>query len=183
MVDQAKPRGLVRRQAPVVERHLHRQRLADGPRQALGAPRPRNNAQVDLRLPKLRRLRRDDHVAGERQLAAAAQRVPAHCRDHRLAHAAQPLPARDERHVDHLDRGGPRHLADVRSGGEGLLVAGDDHTADGVVGVHAFQGAHQFVHQRSGQRIERPRAIQPHQPYTLSRVLDKNVFVIHLNPP
>ena len=54
--------------------HLEGLRDADEPRQALGAAEAGDDPELDLRLPEHRRAGRDPHVAGHRELAAAAER-------------------------------------------------------------------------------------------------------------
>jgi hypothetical protein len=45
-------------------------------------------------------------------------------------------------------------------GGKGLLAAGDDHAADGRVGVEGLERGAQFVHQLVVQRIELLGAVE-----------------------
>ena len=69
---------------PAAGQHeLHRALLADHAREPLGAAAARDDPEQDLRLAELGRLGGDDHVAGERQLAAAAERAAGHGGDHR----------------------------------------------------------------------------------------------------
>ena len=63
--------------------HLERLVGADEPRQALRAAEAGDDAELDLRLAEQRRARGDAHVAGHRQLAAAAEREPVDGRDRR----------------------------------------------------------------------------------------------------
>ena len=55
------------------EVHLQRLVLAHQARQALGAAEARDDPELDLRLTEDRRARRDAHVAGHRELAAATE--------------------------------------------------------------------------------------------------------------
>ena len=66
--------GLERVDAPAGEDQLHRPLLADHAGQALGAAAAGDDPERDLGLAELGRLGGDDHVAGQRQLAAAAER-------------------------------------------------------------------------------------------------------------
>ena len=49
------------------------------------------------------------------------------------------MPAVGEAPVHQIDGSGVGHLFDVRARREGPLTAGDDHRADGVVGVESAQ--------------------------------------------
>ena len=83
------------------EHQLHGALLADHARQPLRAAAARDDPEQDLGLAELGRLGGHDHVAGERELAAAAERVARHRGDQRRAHRGQARPeagrGRDER--------------------------------------------------------------------------------------
>src|SRR4029079_4290437 len=66
---------------PTAEDHVHRHRLADGTRQTLRASRAGHDSEVDLELPELGGLPRDDQVARHRELAAAAETEARHGRN------------------------------------------------------------------------------------------------------
>ena len=55
------------------------------------------------------------------------------------------------------------HLRDVRTGRERLVVAGDHHRADGVVGVEARERVAQLVDQRAVERIQYLRPVEHDQ--------------------
>ena len=88
-VDQAELVGLVGGDRVADQVHLQRLGLADQPRQALGAAEAGDDPEVDLGLAEGGRLGGDAHVAGHRQLAAAAERqaVDGGDRDHRAGAA------------------------------------------------------------------------------------------------
>src|SRR6058998_1234023 len=73
-------------------RPSHRLGFADGARQALGATRAGQGAELDFRLAELRRFGGEDEVAHHRQLAAAAEGDARHRSDHRLAEGFQAFP-------------------------------------------------------------------------------------------
>ena len=98
--DQAEPLGLARVERASGQDQLHRPRLADRAGQPLRAARAGHHPDPDLGLAELRVLAGDDHVAGHRELAAAAEGEPAHRGDQRLADRAQLRPsARTRRRV------------------------------------------------------------------------------------
>ena len=72
-VDEPEARGLLGADRVADEVHLQRLVLADEPRQALGAAEAGDDPELDLGLAEERRLGGDAHVAGHRQLAAAAE--------------------------------------------------------------------------------------------------------------
>ena len=135
---------------------------ADQPGEALCAAPAGDDAEQDLRLAEHGPLAGDAVVAGERQLAAAAERVPGHGGDHH---------ARDRRHrVERAVDGGrdrPRlvgaaELGDVGAGGEDLLAAGDDNGA-GRIGAEADRDLVQPAHDaaREGVDLAVVRASRP----------------------
>ena len=82
--DQTVVQRLGRREEAPGQDHVHRQRLADGAGEPLGAAGAGHDADVDLRLPDLRGLGCDDDVALHHQLAAAAEGEAADGRYDRL---------------------------------------------------------------------------------------------------
>jgi hypothetical protein len=62
----------------------HRLARTDHAREPLRAAAARDDPEVDLRLPQARGVRGDAQVAGQRQLAPAAEREAVDHRDHRL---------------------------------------------------------------------------------------------------
>jgi hypothetical protein len=63
--------------------------------------------------------------------------------------------------VSHVGLGG--HRADVGAGREGLVAAGDDDAADGVVAIEAGERGPQLVHQTVVQRVQLLRPVQADQ--------------------
>jgi hypothetical protein len=83
LVREADGNGLIRLDLPAGHQQFHRLARGDPARQALRAAEARGDAEVDLGLSEHRVIRRDDPVAGERQLTAAAKRIAVHQRDRR----------------------------------------------------------------------------------------------------
>jgi hypothetical protein len=52
------------------------------------------------------------------------------------------------------------HGADVGAGGKGLFAAGDDHAADGLVGIKGLERCAQLVHELVVERVELLGAVQ-----------------------
>jgi len=129
-------------------------------REPLRAAGAGHDAEVDLRLSELRRLRRDDQVARHRQLAAAAEAIAGDGRDERRAQRADRVPLVDASVLVELDRRRVGELGNVRACCERALVAADDDAADRAVVVEAAQGRHQLVHQRPGERVELLRPVE-----------------------
>ncbi len=155
LVDQAqlqRGRGV---EALAGEHELHRSLLAEHPRQALGATAAGDDSEVDLRLAELGALGGDDHVAGERQLAAAAQRVAGDGGDHRRLDRGEAAPEGGGRVAQRLGEAALRHRLDVGAGGEDLLGAGDDDAAHLGVGVEPLQLARPAASISSGERALR----------------------------
>ena len=74
LVDEPEPQRLLGVEAAAGQHQLHRPLLADHAREALGAAAAGDDPERDLGLAELGRLGGDDHVAEQRQLAAAAER-------------------------------------------------------------------------------------------------------------
>ncbi|MNQ90315.1 hypothetical protein D3C85_1056510 [compost metagenome] len=158
---------------------VHGLGLADGAGQALGAAGARQGADLDLRLAEARVVGGDEQVAHHRQFAATAQGQAAHRRDHRLAAARHLFPV-GRHEVLQIDVGERlvAQLGDVRTGGEGLVAAGDDHGADISIGLEGAQRVAQLRHQLPIQRIEHLRAMEGDEPYRLMP-LDQDGAVAH----
>ncbi len=70
--------------------------------------------------------------------------------------AAQPVPVVDKGIVQHVDHRRLGHLLDVRAGGKGALVAGDDDGADGRRRASkASRASISLAHQRRVEGVER----------------------------
>src|SRR5262249_27853377 len=139
---------------------LHRARLACHARPALCAAGARDEADLDLRLAELRRLRRDDHVARQREFATPAEGVTADRRDDRLARAPQYLPDRGSKAVEHPGRTALPHLFDVRAGAERAVAAMNDDAEHLAVRLAGLQRVGEFARQLGAQRIQRLWAIE-----------------------
>ena len=142
------------------EIEIHRLRLADRARQALRAADARNDAELDLGLAELRVVRRDDHVAHHRELAAAAERKARDRRDHRLAHPRHAIPVAGEIALEGVHVGLALHLLDVGAGRERLLAAGQDHAGDLLVRLERVDRGGQFLVEPGVERIERLRPVE-----------------------
>ena len=134
LVGQAELVRLVGEDRVAGEVHLERLARPDQPRQPLGAAEAGDDPEVDLGLAEERRLGGDAHVAGHRQLAAAAvgDRVDRGDR-HRRATARTPRSSPCAR-VEQLAAAGlvqRRERLDVGAGAEQHRVGrGDDERAD-----------------------------------------------------
>ena len=133
---------------------------ADAPRQPLRAAEAGDDAQVDLGLPELRGARGVDEVAGQRQLAAAAEREAVDRRD-RSARAAprsaSPSGGRARRRRARPPRSMLGHRRDVGAGDERLVArAGQDRAAHaGVVARSPSNAAISASTRRAVERVER----------------------------
>ena len=146
-----------------VEHVLHRPLLADHAGEALGAAAAGDDPERDLRLAEERRLGGDDHVAGERQLAAAAERVAGDRRDQRRLDRGDAAPEAGRRVVERLGEGALGHRPDVGAGGEDLLGAGDHDAAHLGVGVEPLELGGDLLHHLRRERVARLRPVQPQQ--------------------
>jgi hypothetical protein len=142
---------------------LHRPLLADRAGQALGAAAAGDDPERDLRLAEARLLVGDDHVAGQRQLAAAAEGEAGDGGDQRRLSGGDALP---EGHPGRVRCGverALRHRPDVGAGGEDLLGAGDDDAADLGVGVEAGQLGEDLGPHLGREGIARLRPVEAQQ--------------------
>src|SRR2546430_17451352 len=87
--------------------------LAPGAGQPLRPAGTREDPDPGLGLAEARRLRRDDQVAGERELAAASEAPAADGCDERSREAADPIPALDPTGERDVDGGHLREPRDV----------------------------------------------------------------------
>ena len=95
------------------------------------------------------------------ELAAAAEREAGYRRHYRLAGARCAVPGTGEIAEIDLDEGLVGHLLDVSAGGEGLVVAGEQHAADAVVGLKGVDRLDQLADERAVERIELLRTVEP----------------------
>jgi hypothetical protein len=150
----------------IVPAHAQLERVgqADPPQQPLRPAEPGDDPELDLGLAELRRLRRIDEVAGQRQLAAAAEREPVDRRDHRDRQRRQRLAHRVAlaRELPRLRLGHRRHRRDVGPGDERLARAGQHEPADRPVRGGRPGRAHrlrQISDDRDAQRVEHRRSV------------------------
>ena len=165
------------------EDHVHRHRLADRPRQALRAAGAGDEAELDLRLAELRRLRGDDHVAEHRQLAAAAEAVAGDRRDDRRPDLPDRVPALQARRSDGVDRARRGQLADVGAGREGALAAAEDDAAHRLVGVQLLERGDDLAHQLVGERVQRLGAVHQDDADRAVPLDDDELLVAHFSLP
>ena len=104
--------------------------------------------------------------------------MAAHSRDHRLVDRPEARPSRGVVVIEHVDGAGLNHLRDVRAGGEGPVVAGQDHAADLVVPVERIEGVDQLSDRLVVQRIADLRPIDGDDPNRAAN-LGENEFVRH----
>ena len=153
--DQARALGLGGIHHAPGQGQIHRLGLAHRTRQALGTTSARDDAQLDLGLAELGVVGGDDEVAHHRQLATPAQGKTADRRNHRFAHRADGFPvAGDEILCVHIGKVVAGHGTNVGPSGKGFFAAGDDHAANGGVGVIGLERGAQLVHQLAVQGIE-----------------------------
>src|SRR5205807_493382 len=101
LLDETEPQRLLGREHAAREDELLRAPEPDDPGEPVAAARSGDDPEPDLRLPELRRARRDPDVAGERELAAASEREAVDRRDHG---AREVLDLAEERRVDRTER-------------------------------------------------------------------------------
>ena len=123
LVDEAQPLGLGGVDPPPGQHQLHRPLLADHARQPLRSAAAGDDPERDLRLAELGRLGGDDHVAQQRQLAAAAEREARDRGDQRRP-ASRRAAARTTAAGWRSDSSKVRsaHRPDVGAGGEHLVA-------------------------------------------------------------
>ena len=103
-------------------------------RQTLRAAAAGDDAEQDLRLAEHGLVRDDAVVAGQRQLAPAAERVAADGGDHEARDRGDRVECVVEPGGDRRRLVGPAELGDVGAGGEDPLAAGDDDGAGRIGG-------------------------------------------------
>src|SRR4051812_44251105 len=145
--------GLLTGQTPPPQDHLHRHRLPDRPNEPLRAARAGDDAEARLGQAEARIVGRDDDVARERELAAAAEHPAlAGCHGRRRA-LLQRLPQRGATTRQELDARHARELVDVGAGREGRALAADHDRADRRVCVEAVERRDELLEERRRQRI------------------------------
>ena len=143
--------------------HVHCFGFAHRTRQALGAARAGNHAQLDFRLAKFSVVSRNNKVAHHGQLTTAAQSKTTHCCDHWLANAFDLLPiAGDVVALVDIGKTVFGHRANVSPGCKGFFTASDDHATDVFIKLKGLQSVGQLVHELVIERVQLLWAIQRH---------------------
>ena len=101
-VHEAQPGGLLGVDAPAGQHQLHRPLLSDHASQSLRSAAAGDDPEGDLGLAELGRLRGDDQVAEQGQLAAAAEREARDGGDQRRLAGGEPPPERRRRMAQRL---------------------------------------------------------------------------------
>src|SRR5579883_313809 len=133
LLDEPDREGLVRGDDAAGEDELLRAPEPDDAGEPVAAPGRGDDPEPDLGLPELRRLRRDPHVAGERELASAPEREAV---DRRDDGPREVLDLAEQGSVDRPERvlrAALAHLGNVGAGDEALLDARHDEGVDGRV--------------------------------------------------
>ena len=156
------PESLVGRDEPAREDHLLREAHRGGPRQALGPAPSGDDAQARLGLAEAGTLGGDAHVAGQRDLAASAERVAVHRGHHRLRSALDAIgeqlgPAARSL----LERAGRPHVPDVGPGAEGLLAGpGATDRAERRILLDLPEPIAQLIEHLRREGVERLRSVE-----------------------
>ena len=138
--DEAAGVGLLCGHRPAGQDQLHRAGLADRPGQALGAAGAGHDPEPDLRLAEARVVAGHDHVAGHRQLAAAAKGEAADRGDERQPDGGDAVPGVEPATGGQRRRRLRFELTDVGPGRERPIArAGDDDRPAGRVGVERLE--------------------------------------------
>ena len=141
-------------------------------------------AQLAERLDEARRSRRDDDVAGERQIGA---RAGGHAVD-RADHGKRQRPQRQQQRlvvafdrcaeIDRLAAGRHGTIAEILAGAEAAARAGQQQHARGGVGLHLAECVTHFGVHRVGEAVEPVGAVQ-RQPRDAAVLREENAFVAH----
>ena len=161
-VDEADLRGLLRGEAPRAEDHLARQPLADDARQVLGRAHGRAGADLGAGLPEHGVLRRDDQVAPQRELVAAAHAPAVDHGDDRDRQAADGHRETLHAVVPHraVDPVQALHGVEVAAGRERLVAGAGDHRAgDRRVLAGRFQRVDHLIERLLAERVQHARAV------------------------
>ncbi len=139
LVGETDPERFVGTDLTAGDAHLLGPAHTDGARQSLGPTAAGDDPEQDLRLAEHRLVRRDPVVAGQGQLAAAAECVAADGGDHEARDRGDGVECGMEAGGDRGGLVGPTELGDVGSGGEDPVAAGDDDGA-GRIGGEVVRG-------------------------------------------
>ncbi|MNT31288.1 hypothetical protein D3C72_1671160 [compost metagenome] len=121
------------------QHHLTGEGLADAANQALSAAGPWHQAEGDFRQAKTGAFAANDNVAGQRQLAAGAERIAVHCRQQRFTELRQPLPQQRAAIRQRSGQVLPLQFVQIGTGGKETRCAGDHYCANGGIGIGLFQ--------------------------------------------
>src|SRR5215467_2176783 len=176
--NEAGPLGFRRIHHAAGQDQVHRLRLAHCSGEPLRAPNARDDAELDFRLAELGRVRGNDNVGLHGEFAAAAERKAGHRRDDRLARFRNRIPIRTEIPEIGFDKRFVGHLLDVSTGGKGLLVAGDQHAPDLVVGIESLDRARKLIDQGLVECVQGLRAVEPDDSDPAFR-FDDNILIAH----
>ena len=152
LVDESDAQRFVGVDLTSAEDDVLRSRHADESRQPLRASTARDDAEEDLGLAEPRPGRGDAEVTGERELAAAAQRVTAHRGDRGAGDVGDCGQRSQEQSADLLGLRRTTELADVRACGEHSVAAGHDNGAGWIVDQRLGRGFELRQHLRSTVR-------------------------------
>ena len=159
-IDQSEPQSLGGADLLAGQHQLERGPGANETRQALCAAVPGNQAEIDLRLTELRRVRRDTKRARHRELTAAAERETIDGGDCRFAEVLEEIEdALATKGLFACSRGRLlRQLVDVGASNERLVASSGNHDdADSLVAPEIDQRRLEFV-QRPGAESVHDRA-------------------------
>jgi hypothetical protein len=159
---------------PTGQAKPHGVELSDGAGQTLGAPRARHDADPHLRLTELGALSGDDDVAAHRKLEPAAERVAVDRGDYGLGRARHRVPVALGAAAQHLHGARVDELAQIGTGGECLLIAGEHDRAHGRLLVERFEGRSERLSRRHIERIPGFRSIDADQGHAVVGPLDQH---------
>ena len=148
------------------EQQLHGPHRPHSPGQPLRAAEPGHDPEIHLRLSEACLLARVDQVAGQRHLAAAAERVSVHGGDGRHGQPLQPVQHRVAALGEPPRLGGrhARHGRDVGTGHEGALSsAGQDQRARRAA-LHLRHHLAQLVERAGVEGVQHPRPVEGGEP-------------------
>ena len=140
LVGEADPERFVGADLTAGEAQLLRTARADESGQTLRAAATRNDAEQDLRLSEHRLVRRDAVVAGQREFASAAQRVPADRGDHEARDRGDGVEGIVERRTDRGRLVWAAELGDVGTCGEQPITTRDHDGARRILGQFRRRG-------------------------------------------
>src|SRR5438445_2518797 len=139
---------------------LHGGVLARGSRPSLRAAGAGNGPQVDRGLPESGGIAGDDHVAHQRELAPATQRVAVDGSDEGLGESGDARPASGLVATQLLHRGALGHVADVRARRKNLGPAGEDDGSHALVSVELAQSLIDLADELGAEGVQHLRPVE-----------------------